>query len=259
MLFLLLVLGSQFSAGEEPAPDKLPKEEHAETDEEPVVTDPAGNPYFPKGRDSHSVYYKAANLPSMLSMRVNKGEVRFRVGFFPSFARPLFLSYARDKDQGIISVARLSGRLADGQEPGKIEMQGAVEVKPEDAAGFETRAVWPEVREPLKALDERLLPHFFQVADGEEWLLEVVTSDGYTLTRIQCPQEFKFYEKGFRVILEDIRKGPQKYRLPESFRKYEFPALDVSEFNEFCKHLLLATDMGIPSRLREHLPAYPVE
>lgn len=260
MLCFLLVLGAQFSAGEEPAPEMLPKEAQAKTDEEPVVTDPAGKPYFPKGRDSYyATHYRAANLPSMQSMQVEKGAVRFRVGFFPSFSRPLFLSYARDKDHGVISVARLSGRLVLGEEPGKIEIQGAVQLKPEDSVGFEKRAAWPEVREPLKALDVRILP-LCQAADGEEWILEVVTSDGYTMAVIQNPRQFKFFQNEFRSYFEkDIRKDPQKHGLPESFKKYEFPELDVSEFATFCGELLQAVDMSIPSGDRDRLPTYRIE
>lgn len=260
MLFLLLVVGAQFSAGEELGPEAVPKDANATTEEEPVVNDPAGNPYFPKGRDSYyTKLYRAANLPSMQSMRVNKGEVRFRLAFLPSFSRPLFLSYARDKDKGIISVARLSGRLVLGHEPGTIEMQGAVQIKPEDAVGFEKRAAWPEVSEPLKALDKRLLP-LFQVLDGQQWILEVVTSDGYTMAEIQNPQEFKYIENEFRSHFEkDISKDPEKHGLPESFKEYKFPDLDVSEFTEFCEQLLLAVDMEIPSTERDRLSTYSIE
>ncbi|RYD49295.1 MAG: hypothetical protein EOP85_01890 [Verrucomicrobiaceae bacterium] len=260
MLCLLLVLGAQFSSGEEPAPDKPTKEAHAETGEEPIVTDPAGKPYFPKGRDSYyATHYRAANLPSMQSMQVEKGVVRFRVGFFPSFSRPLFLSYARDTDHGVISVARLTGRLVLGEEPGTIEIQGAVRVKPEYSVGFEKRANRPEVREPLKALDERILP-LCQAADGEEWILEVVTSDGYTMAVIRNPRDFKFLHNEFRSHFEkDIRKDPQQHGLPESFKKYEFPELDVSEFTTFCGELLQAVDMSIPSGERDRLPTYRIE
>ena len=158
-LFQLLAICAQFCAAEKQVPQATASEIIPKDNQAPACADPAGKPYFPKDRESYyAEYYRAANLPSLQDLHLDKGEVRFRVAFLPSFSKPLFLTYARDKDSGLISIARLSGRLVEGEQPGKVELQGAVRMKPKVAEAFEKLAAWPEVREPLKALDERLLP-----------------------------------------------------------------------------------------------------
>lgn len=260
ILFLLLMMGAQFSAAEEQGPQASVKDVNPADDQNRVFADPAGKPYFPEGRESfYTEYYKAANLPSLQSLHVEKGEVRFRVAFLPSFSKPLFLSYAREKDKGVISVARLSGRLVLGDPPGTIELQGAVGMKPEVAERFEKLAAWPEVRDPLKALDARLLP-FFQALDGAQWILEVVTSEGYTMVDIQSPDSFEYNENEVRGYYEkEIRKDPQKYKLPESFKKYDLPDLDVKVFATFCEDLLKAADITIPRAGEYEGPTYRTE
>ncbi len=232
--------------------DKNPKDE--------VVPDAEGKSYFPKGRESYyTAYYRAANLPSLQSLRLNKGEVRFRVAFLPSFSNPLFLSYSRDKTGGLISVARLSGRCVLEDQPGTVELQGAVRIKPENADAFEKIAVLPEVRDPLKALDPRLLP-LFNGLDGQRWILEVLTSEGYTMVDIQSPESFKYIEGEVRKHFEnEIRKDPQRYELPESFKKYGLPDLDVSVFATFCSDVLKAADVSIPIKKGDERPTYRAE
>jgi hypothetical protein len=260
IFFVLLMMGAQFTSAEERGPQASVKDASPEVDDDPtfrVVTDPAGKPYFPKGRESfYTAYYRAANLPSLQSLRVDKGEVRFRAAFLPSSSKPLFLSYARAKGDGVISVARLSGRLSGSAQPGTVELQGAVRMKPEVAEAFEKLAAWPEVREPLKALDDRLLP-LYKCLDGEQWILEVVTSEGYTMVDIQSPAYFEYHENEIRSYYEkEIRKDPQKYKLPDSFKKYDLPDLDVSVFATFCEDLLKAAEMTVPTSRGDEGPTY---
>lgn len=260
ILFLIFMTGAPFSGAEEPGLPSSVKDSSPATDKDVIVSDPAGKPYFPKGRESfYTEYYRAANLPSLQSLQVEKGEVRFRVAFLPSFSKPLFLSYAREKDKGVISVARLSGRLVLGDPPGTIELQGNVGMKPEVAERFQKLAVWPEVRDPLKGLDARLLP-LFQALDGAQWILEVVTSEGYTMVDIQSPHSFEYNEKEVRGYYEKkIRKDPQKYKLPDSFKKYDLPDLDVKVFTNFCEDLLKAADITIPRAGEYEGPRYRTE
>jgi hypothetical protein len=255
-LFLLFMMSAQVSPGEERGPQASEKNASPVIEENGIVTDPAGKPYFPKGRESYyTKYYRAANLPSLQSLRVDKGEVKFRVAFLPSFSKPLFLSYARKKDKGVIAVARLSGRMLAGAHPGTVELQGAIPMNAEASEEFEKLATWPEVRDPLKGVDDRLLS-LFQALDGEQWILEVVSSEGYTMVDIQSPESFEFIENEARSAYEEIRKDPQEYKLPESLKIYDLPDLDVSIFATFCKDLLKAAEMTIPTSRGDESPTY---
>lgn len=237
--------GAQFSAAEERGVQASVEDAGPAADVYRILTDPAGKPYFPEGRESYyTKYYRAANLPSLQSLRLDKGEVRFRVAFLPSFSKPLFLSYARENEKGVISVARLSGRMA---QPGTVELQGAVTLNSKASEGLEKTAAWPEVRNPLIALDDRLRPLYAHL-DGQQWILEVVTNEGYTMVDIQSPSAFEHHENEVRAHYEKtVRKNPNEYSLPDSFKDYNLPDLDVSAFETFCEDVLRLAEVSVPS------------
>lgn len=149
-------------------------------------------------------------------------------------------------------MARLSGR--ESEKPGTVELQGAVRINSEAAEAFERIAILPELRNPLKALDERLLP-LYEHLDGEQWILEVVTNEGYTMVDIQSPQLFEYHENEIREYYnKETRKNPKKYDLPESFKDYDLPDLDVSVFTTFCEDLIKMAEVSVPNSRGGELP-----
>ncbi|MGJ8726521.1 MAG: hypothetical protein ACSHYB_18395 [Roseibacillus sp.] len=221
------------------------------------VTDPKGRPYFPKGREKYyGPYYRAANLPSFQSTQVAKGEVTFRAAVFPSFSKPLFLTYRRSETGATISVARLSGRCVITDGPGEVELSGHIAMSKKAAKGFEKLAEWHVVRDPFKKLDHRLLP-LYEGLDGTTWVLEVVNDEGYTMVDVQNPESFEYVEKLVREDFEkEVRKNPSEYRLPDEFKNYDLPDLDVGVLASFLEDLLMIAEVEIPKNGGDELPRH---
>lgn len=112
------------------------------------------------------------------------------------------------------------------------------------------------VRDPFKNLDERLLP-FYELADGLMWVLEVVDDEGYTMVDVGSPKWFEVTEKQVREIFEErVRKNPSYYGLPDEFKDYDLPNLDVFVLSSFLEDLLMIADISIPKTRGDELPSH---
>ena len=194
----------------------------------PVVTSPEGESYFPEGNESYYTrYYRAARLPSMLGKREPKGQVRFRLAILPSFTKPLFLSYTRGSNGAFVEITRLGLQMENSRlELDGIELTGRVAISPRMATALESDAIDPRVRSPLLALttDQKML---VEPLDGCTWILEVSTSEGYTMEAVNSPEWLGNLD-------------------PEIIRKHKLPKVDVKHFIEFCDTILKLTDMKLP-------------
>lgn len=222
-----------------------------------VVNDPDGKPYFPKGKESYyTKIYLAAGLPSLQSLRLGKNETKFRVAFLPSHARPLFLSYSRDKDGGVISITRLAEDFGKREMADPVELRGGVRLKPEAAAAFERIAALPDVRNPFRTLAEELIP-LYDGLDGQTWILEVATHESYTMTAIWNPASFENFEADFRKGFEkDVRANPAAFNLPERFKDYQLPDLDMTLFVDLCEDMLKFSGVQLVEDRGEELPRF---
>jgi hypothetical protein len=260
VLLILLFLGVRLSGEEDrSAGDPVTRDESTGDSGSgfKVVNDPDGKPYFPKGKESYyTTIYRAAGLPSLQSLRLGKDETKFRVAYLPSRARPLFLSYSRDKDGGVISIIRLAEDFRKREMANPIELQGAVRLKPEAAATFERIASLPDVRNPFRTLAEELKP-LYEGLDGQTWVLEVATHESYTMTAIQSPASFENAEMHFREVFENqVRVNPSAFNLPDRFKDYQLPDLDMTLFVELCEDLLKFSGVQLVEDLDEELPRF---
>jgi hypothetical protein len=90
--------------------------------------------------------------------------------------------------------------------------------------------------------------------------LEVVTNEGYTMVDIQSPESFDYYENEVRAHYEkEVRKNPKAYNLPDSFKDYDLPDLDVSTFQTFCEDLLRFAEVSVPSSREGELPTQGIK
>lgn len=194
----------------------------------PVLKSPEGEVYFPPGRESYyTQYYRAAKLPSLLSKREEKGKVRFRLAILPSFTKPIFLTYSRGTEGGVIEITRLGLRKVDNRlEPGDVELSGKVLVGKRTARNLEADAIQPEIRKPLSHLtkEQRDLYGGF---DGCTWILEVSTDTDYTMEDIWSPGEEASID-------------------PEILKKFNLPKVDTQWFVKFGESLLDISDMKVP-------------
>ncbi len=193
-----------------------------------VFKSPDGESYFPTGKESYyTKYYRAANLPSLLTKRAPKGHVTFRLGILPSFTKPLFLTYARTADGPAIEVTRLSLRSVENRlELGPIELTGKVVVGDRLAKRLEADAIDPNTRLPLRQYTEEQR-QLLQPLDGCTWILEVCTDSDYTMEDVSSP--------GWMGNVD-----------PEVIEKNNLPKVDTRFFIEFCDRLLDVTDLKAP-------------
>lgn len=193
-----------------------------------VVKSPDGEDYFPKGKESYyTKYYRAANLPSMLTKREPKGHVRFRLAILPSFTKPLFLTYSRDAKGTTIRITRVSLRSVDNRlELGGIELTGEVAIGDRLAKRFEEDAIDPSIRRPLRQYSEEQR-QLLQPLDGCTWILEVSTDTDYTIEDVSSPEWMGNVD-------------------PEIMKKYDLPKVETSFFVDFCQKLLDTTDLRAP-------------
>ncbi len=193
-----------------------------------VVKSPDGDDYFPKGKERYyTKYYRAANLPSMLTKREPKGHVRFRLAIIPSFTKPLFLTYSRDDEGAAIAVTRLSLRSVNSRlQLGPIELSGKVAIGDLIAKQLEADALDPNIRLPLRQYteDQRQL---LQPLDGCTWILEVSTDKDYTMADVSSPQWMGNVD-------------------PKLREEHNLPKVDTRYFIEFCERLLNITDLRAP-------------
>jgi hypothetical protein len=257
--FVLLIAMQLFSNGQQDAesPTEQYDKKTTENSKAEIVADPEGTPYFPKGRESYyTPYYRAAGLPSFQSTKVAKNGVTFRAAVFPSFSKPLFLTYSRTEAGATIAVARLSGRCVLAEKPGRVELSGKVAMSDEAADRFEKLAKWDVVRNPFKEVDDRLLS-LYEGLDGVRWVLEVVDAKGYTMVDVWSPDSFEYTEKLARESYDkEIRKAPSKYGLPDKFKEIDLPDLDVSVLTSFLEDLLKIAGAGIPETRGDEIPSH---
>ena len=142
-----------------------------------VVKSPDGEDYFPKGKESYyTKYYRAANLPSMLTKREPKGHVRFRLAILPSFTKPLFLTYSRDAKGTTIRITRVSLRSVDNRlELGGIELTGEVAIGDRLAKRFEEDAIDPSIRRPLRQYSGSSVSYCNRWTDAHGYLKFLLT------------------------------------------------------------------------------------
>ena len=193
-----------------------------------IVKSPDGEAYFPAGKESYYTrYYQAAKLPSLLSKREEKGNVRFRLGILPSFTKPLFLTYSRDATGAAIEITRLRfRRVNDRWEPSDVELSGKVVVGNRIAKNLEADVIDPSIRKPFGSLTEEQRG-MYGGCDGCTWILEVSTDTDYTMEDIWSPES-----------MGNIN--------PETLKRFNLPKVDTKWFIEFCDTLLKTADMKVP-------------
>ena len=167
----------------------------------PVMKSPDGEAYFPKGKESYyTSYYRAATLPSMLHKREEDGNIRFRLAMFPSFSKPLFLTYSRGLDGASIEITRLQLRWDDDiLHPVGIDLSGKVDIGNRIAELLEEEVVRPRIRMPLSHLAEEH-KQMFLGTDGTSYVIEVSTNTDYSFSSLWTPEGIL----GTKKIWEDL-------------------------------------------------------
>jgi hypothetical protein len=225
--FFIILIGLSCNSVKAQDPNNDSPSEH-EDQAAQVVKSPDGENYFPKGKESYyTKYYRAANLPSLLSKREPEGHLRFRLAILPSFTKPLFLTYSRGAEGATIEITRLGLRKVDGNlELGPMELTGKVAIGEHVAKQLEADAVDPNIRLPLRQYTEKQI-QLLQLLDGCTWILEVSTDKAYTMADVTNPEWMGHPD-------------------PKIVEQQNLPKVDTTFFIEFCAKLLDITDLRVP-------------
>jgi len=233
--YLLILISLGFHSAKAEEPDNSALNDVASTPNEidqpasQVQKSPDGEDYFPKGKASYyTEYYRAANLPSMLTKREPKGQVTFRLAILPSFTKPLFFTYSRTAAGATVEITRLSLRRVDNSlEPNTVELTGKVVIGDRIAQQLEAAAIDPYIRLPLRKYTDNQI-QLLQALDGCTWILEVSTDKNYTMADVANPEWMGNID-------------------PKMREELNIPKVDTTAFIYFCNYLLKITDMQLPT------------
>lgn len=226
MIFFLLFVACEKAPVEKSQNDSKPSTE--------VVKSPDGESYFPEGKGMFEHQFREAKLPSLLHKREAKGNVKFRFSVFPSFTKPIILTYSRDQHGAFIEVTRLAMReVGNSLERGEIELSGKVRIGNRIARDLEIEVMTPRIRTPLSYLTKEQ-KDMCEGLDGSTWMIEVSTDQDYTVEYVWTP--------------DAILAEPEIFKLLERQKvNVETMADDLKTLIAFRDELLKLTDMIMPN------------
>lgn len=197
--------------------------------------------YFPEDAGISDTYYRAALLPSLFHKREDKGHLRFRLAMFPSFSKPLFLTYSRGAEGASIEITRLQLRwVNDVLEPAGVELNGNVEVGNRIAELLEEKVVTSRIRTPLSYLTKEQ-KQMVQGLDGTTLIIEVSTEKDYTVNEIWTPEAIISEAKLLEVLRQqqvDVESMVDDLKKFIAFREYLLDIVGIKEPRYSISNLL---------------------